>query len=219
MRACAFFRRALCARGRRRGNATMTTGMTSAAPPRVLVVAHRTAATPRLLDEVRSRARRPLAASRCWSASLLGPGHRRGRDHARAGHPAARRGGGWEGRRDRRRQRPFVAVQQAVERGDFDELIISTLRRASRAGCGATSPTAWRRSACPSLWSPPSSWSPPRLEFGPRSGSVAGGPRSRSPGAIAAASDEAKASVASVSASGRDISIELTTHQAMPCAP
>jgi hypothetical protein len=41
--------------------------MTSAAPARVLVVAHRTAATPRLLDEIRARARR----SRCTFTLLV----------------------------------------------------------------------------------------------------------------------------------------------------
>ena len=40
--------------------------MTSAAPTRVLVVAHRTAATPTLLDEVRARARRSPCAASPW---------------------------------------------------------------------------------------------------------------------------------------------------------
>ena len=46
--------------------------MTSAAPTRVLVVAHRTAATPRLLDEIRARSRKSpcdftlLVPRPCW---------------------------------------------------------------------------------------------------------------------------------------------------------
>jgi hypothetical protein len=102
--------------------------MTSAAPTRVLVVAHRTAATPRLLDEVRARARRSactftlLVPRRYWDPDteeaaaalelaipLL--------DEAAGGHVE-----GIVGDSD-----PFVAVQQTVERGGFDEVIISTL--------------------------------------------------------------------------------------------
>src|SRR5688572_21117937 len=102
--------------------------MTSAAPTRVLVVAHRTAATPTLLDEVRARARRSpctftllvprpywdpqteeAAATLELALPLL--------DEAASGHVE-----GTIGDSD-----PFVAVEQAVEHGRFDEIIISTL--------------------------------------------------------------------------------------------
>jgi hypothetical protein len=98
------------------------------APARVLVVAHRTAATPRLLDEVRVRARRSsclftllvprpywdpdteeTAATLELAIPLL--------DDACGGHVE-----GIIGDSD-----PFVAVQQALDDGDFDEIIISTL--------------------------------------------------------------------------------------------
>jgi hypothetical protein len=95
---------------------------------RVLVVAHRTAATPRLLDEVRTRARqspcsftllvpRPYwdpdteetAATLELALPLL--------DDAAGGHVD-----GIIGDTD-----PFLAVEQAVEEGGFHEIIISTL--------------------------------------------------------------------------------------------
>ena len=101
--------------------------MTSAAPTHVLVVAHRTAATPRLLDEVRARAGRSTcsftllvprpywdpqteeaAATLELALPLL--------DEAAGGHVE-----GIIGDSD-----PFAAVEQAVERGRFEE-IISTL--------------------------------------------------------------------------------------------
>lgn len=102
--------------------------MTSSAPTRVLVVAHRTAATPRLLAEVRARARRSAcsftllvprpywdpdteqaAATLELAIPLL--------DEAAGGHVA-----GIVGDSD-----PFAAVEQALEAGGFDEIIISTL--------------------------------------------------------------------------------------------
>ena len=113
----------------------MTTGMTSAAPTRVLVVAHRTAATPRLLDEVRARARRSpcsftlLVPRPYWdpetdeAAATLELAIPLLDEAAGGGHVE-----GSVGDND-----PFAAVQQAVERGGFDEIIISTLpARASR---------------------------------------------------------------------------------------
>ena len=102
--------------------------MISAAPTRVLVVAHRTAATPRLLDEVRARARR----SACTFTLLVprpywDPDTEQGAatlelaipllDEAAGGHVEGRVGD----------SDPFAAVQQAVEGGGFDEIIISTL--------------------------------------------------------------------------------------------
>jgi hypothetical protein len=102
--------------------------MTSATPKRVLVVANRTAATPTLLEEVRARARRSpctftllvprpywdpeteeAAATLELAIPLL--------DEAAGGHVD-----GIVGDSD-----PFAAVQQAVERRSFDEVIISTL--------------------------------------------------------------------------------------------
>ncbi|MCW3016445.1 MAG: hypothetical protein JWO02_3537 [Solirubrobacterales bacterium] len=102
--------------------------MASAAPARVLIVAHRTAASPRLLDEVRARARRSpstftlvvprpywdpdtdqAAATLELALPLL--------DEAAGGHVE-----GIVGVSD-----PFAAVQRAIEAGDFDEIIISTL--------------------------------------------------------------------------------------------
>jgi hypothetical protein len=102
--------------------------MTSEATARVLVVAHRTAATPTLLDEVRARARRSpcsftllvprpywdpqteeAAATLELALPLL--------DEAAGGHVE-----GTVGDSD-----PFVAVEQAVAGGRFDEIIISTL--------------------------------------------------------------------------------------------
>jgi hypothetical protein len=102
--------------------------MASEAPTRVLVVAHKTAATPKLLDEVRARARRSpckftlLVPRAYWDPET---------DHAATtlelaipllDEAAGDHVEGVIGDSD-----PFVAVRQAIEQGDFDEIIISTL--------------------------------------------------------------------------------------------
>jgi hypothetical protein len=102
--------------------------MSSEQSTRVLVVAHKTAATPRLLDEVRSRARRSpcrftlLVPRAYWDPET---------DHAATtlelaipllDEAAGDHVEGMIGDSD-----PFVAVRHAVEGGEFDEIIISTL--------------------------------------------------------------------------------------------
>ena len=102
--------------------------MTSAAPTRVLVVAHRTAATPRLLDEVRSRAgRSPCIFTLLVPRPYWDPDTDEAAITLELAIPllAEAAGGNVEGiigDND-----PFAAVEEAVERGEFDELIISTL--------------------------------------------------------------------------------------------
>jgi hypothetical protein len=103
------------------------TGTEPSGPTRILVVANRTAASQRLLDAVERRA----AAAPC-TFTLLVPdvGHRREADWtldtARRvlERAAGSRVGGLAGGPD-----PFVAVQDAVATGEFDEVIISTLPR------------------------------------------------------------------------------------------
>jgi hypothetical protein len=103
-------------------------GMTSLVSTRVLVVAHRTAATPRLLEEVRARARR----SRC-SFTLLVPRPYWDPDTEEAAKtlelalPLLDQAAGAHVEGAIGDSDPFAAVKQEVERGAFNEIIISTL--------------------------------------------------------------------------------------------
>jgi hypothetical protein len=98
---------------------------------KVLVVANRTSSTPRLLAEVRRRAK----AGSCSFTLLIPDAASRGAADwtletalpmlSRAAHSKVEsRVGGPD---------PFVAVKEAVESGDFDEIIVSTLPRKSSA--------------------------------------------------------------------------------------
>jgi hypothetical protein len=110
------------------GDATITTGMTSPAPTRVLVVAHQTAATPRLLDEVRARARRsPCTFTLVVPRPYWDPETDAAAATLELAIPLLREAAGGHVEGIVGDSDPFVAVQQAVERGGFDEIIISTL--------------------------------------------------------------------------------------------
>ena len=96
-------------------------------PTRVLVVANRTAATPRLLDEVRARA----AAGPCEFTLLIPDAEERSMgdwtlDHALPQLEAAA-GAPVRGLVDG--PHPFEAIYDAVRAETFDEVILSTMKR------------------------------------------------------------------------------------------
>ncbi len=111
--------------------------MESSRPARVLVVAHKTAATPPLIEAVRERAARGLARF-----TLLVPATRAGLDHVATDEdegdrdaqavlalalPHLREAAGGEVEGKVGDSTPLDAIQDAVNLDGYDEIIISTL--------------------------------------------------------------------------------------------
>ncbi len=102
--------------------------MTSAAPARVLVVAYQTAATPRLLDEVRARARRsPCTFTLLVPRPYWDPDTEEAAATLELAIPLLSEAAGGHVKGVVGDSDPLAAVQKAVERGGFDEIIVSTL--------------------------------------------------------------------------------------------
>ncbi len=102
--------------------------MTSVSPARVLVVAYRTAATPRLLDEVRARARRsPCTFTLLVPRPYWDPATEEAAATFELAIPLLSEAAGGHVKGVVGDSDPLAAVQKAVERGGFDEIIVSTL--------------------------------------------------------------------------------------------
>ena len=102
--------------------------MTSAAPARVLVVAYQTAATPRLLHEVRARARRsPCTFTLLVPRPYWDPDTEEAAATLELAIPVLSEAAGGHVKGVVGDSDPLAAVQKAVEGGGFDEIIVSTL--------------------------------------------------------------------------------------------
>jgi hypothetical protein len=100
----------------------------SEARTQVLVVAHRTAATPRLLEAVRARAKTsPCAFTLLVPRTYWDPDTEAAAATLELAIPLLDEAAGDHVEGIVGDSDPFVAVQQALIRGSFDEVIISTL--------------------------------------------------------------------------------------------
>ena len=103
-------------------------GMSSPVSARVLVVAHRTAATPRLLAEVRARAgRSPCSFTLLVPRPYWDPDTEEAATTRELALPLLDQAAGAHVEGAIGDSDPFAAVKQEVEGGAFDEIIISTL--------------------------------------------------------------------------------------------
>ena len=98
--------------------------MDAAPPKRILVVANRTAATPRLLDEVQRRA---LAGPCEFALMIPDVGGRKGADWTfPSALPLLRRAAGGRVGSVASGPQPLASVRNALDHGGFDEIIVST---------------------------------------------------------------------------------------------
>jgi hypothetical protein len=106
----------------------MGAGMASAAPARVLVVAHKTAATPALLEAVRARATRsPCAFMLLVPRPYWDPETDEAATTLELALPLLEEAAGGHVEGIIGDTDPFVAVRDALEQFGFDEVIVSTL--------------------------------------------------------------------------------------------
>jgi hypothetical protein len=110
-------------------------GMTSAAPARVLVVAYRTAAPSRLLDEVRARARRSACSFTLLGRVPSGTPRPRRRRPCSSSPCTARSGGGWHAEGAVGDSDPFAALPFGAKAASIGGLAAAFESATPYAGC------------------------------------------------------------------------------------